>query len=290
MSEWLFPNERPFWDTSHPEMPFADCNWHPTNESKEDIMTTTTTAETTTNEQETTMTENTSTIKGITMGERKNGNAYYNRAVDIVRHTIIRDQMNLGRVRGIEVTSCIPGETWENFTDDPAEVEILGKVCKKMGWMNGVCTVAKARKFNGEPNPDYEGHGWLVKYKPYVYKTGERAGQAKEPTITVVYPKEAFVWNTESGEPELNEQLVANRKARTAKRAANRAAAALKEANAAAGITTKPKRRSKKANRKATNAPAAAAPSADTAAMVEMVNALMQQNAQLIAALAARNN
>lgn len=26
-AEWLFPDSRPFWDTSRPDMPYADCNW-----------------------------------------------------------------------------------------------------------------------------------------------------------------------------------------------------------------------------------------------------------------------
>lgn len=37
MDGWLFPDQRPFWDKTKPEMPYADCNWAP-NESKEDTM------------------------------------------------------------------------------------------------------------------------------------------------------------------------------------------------------------------------------------------------------------
>lgn len=230
-------------------------------ESKEDEMAKNAAAQTTIDmnvntesKEDTTMTENAAaktvnaneqedimTITGIPTKTRKNGNIAYDRPTDIARHEAIRAEFNPGRVKGIEVTNCIPGLSWKNFTDDPAEVELLGKVCKKMGWVNGVTTVAKAMDYNGKPNPDYEGHGWLVQYKPYVYKTGERAGTAKEPTKTVVYPMEAFVWDTESGMPEFDEDKAAMKAARKAKAALNQAAKALKDANAAAGI--KPKRK-----------------------------------------------
>lgn len=213
------------------------------NESKED----TTMNETT--ELPKTLKEFQMNFKGIPMGVRKNGNAYYNRAADIERHKAIRNDAKLSRIKGIEVGSCIPGETTDNFTDDPAEVVLLGKAAKKFGWGNEFCTVAKALKYHGTPNPDYEGHGWLVQYKPYVYKTGERAGQTKEPTITVVYPKEAFIWLTESGEPEFDTEKKALADARKAQREAREAAKALKEANAAAGIKpTRRRRTSKKSN------------------------------------------
>ena len=103
---------------------------------------------------------------------------------------------------------------------------------------NEFCTVSQAKKFGGTLDPEYKGHGWLVKYKPYTPKSGKNAGKTTQ-FETVVYPKAAFVWA--EGEPVLDEQAEAERKAKAAKRAANRAAKALKEANAAAGI--KPKRK-----------------------------------------------
>lgn len=43
-AEWLFPDKRPMWDTTHQEMPFADCNWATTTDAsvrKEPAMATT---------------------------------------------------------------------------------------------------------------------------------------------------------------------------------------------------------------------------------------------------------
>lgn len=235
--------------------------------------------------------DTTMTIKGIPTGTRKNGNIFYDRNTDIARHHVIRDEFKAGRIKGIEVTTCIPGESWENFTNDPKEVELLGKVCKKLGWTDGVCTVAKAMKFHGMPNPEYTGHGWLVKYLPRTPKSGKNAGM----TIvneTIVYPMEAFVWDTESGLPEFDEEKAAVTAARRARTAARNADKKAKEAEKAAGI--KPKRKARRVTAKKVDTikdePVAAAPSADIAAMAATVNALMEQNAQLIAALTAALN
>jgi len=259
------------------------------------------------NEQEgTTMTENVTatanteskedtimTIKGIPTNTRKNGNVYYDRNTDIKRHHAIRDEFNVGRIKGIEVTTCIPNESWENFTDDPKEVELLGKVCKKLGWTNGVCTVAKAMKYHGTPNPEYTGHGWLMKYLPRTPKSGKNAGVTTV-TETVVYPMEAFIWDTESGLPEFDVEKKALADARKAKSEANKAAKQLREANKAAGIKTPRRKTSRKPAAKKVetiaNEPVPmAAPGADMAAMMNMLNAVMAQNAQLIAALAAKS-
>lgn len=244
----------------------------------------------TTESKEDTMTENVNATAANT--EKKETTVRYNYREDKARHAEIRDAAKLGRVKAVEgITSCLPGKTAANFTDDPAEVTLLGKAAAKFGWGNEFCTVSQAKKFGGELDPEYEGHGWLVKYLPKTAKTGKNAGKTTQ-FETVVYPKAAFVWHTESGEPEFDEQAEAERKAKAAKRAANRAARALKEANAAAGI--KPKR---KVTRKAPKVEAindvpnaAAAPSADVAALMETVNALAAQNAQLIAALTATLN
>lgn len=170
--------------------------------------------------------------------KKENTMPKYNFREDKARHAAIRDAAKLGRTKPIEVTSCIPGKTAANFTDDPDEVTLLGKAAAKFGWSGEFCTVSQAKKFGGTLDPEYTGHGWLVKYKPYTPKSGKNAGVTTQ-FETVVYPAEAFVWA--NGAPELDEQAEAERVAKRAKRAAVRAAKALKEANAAAGI--KPKRK-----------------------------------------------
>lgn len=297
MSEWLFDTPI-FRATMTPEME-REANLFrngakPRNESEEDTMAKKTIAQTTIDnitaesKEDTTMTEN-AAAKTVNANEQE-VTVKYNYREDKAKHAAIRDTAKLGRVKPIEVTSCLPGKTAANFTDDPAEVELLGKAAAKFGWGNEFCTVSQAKKFGGTLDPNYEGHGWLVKYKPYTPKSGKNAGKTTQ-FETVVYPKAAFIWATESGEPEFDEQVEAERKAKAAKRAANRAARALKDANAAAGI--KPKRKtSRKATAKKVEAIAdepvpAAAPNADIAALTEMVNALTAQNAQLIAALTA---
>lgn len=275
MEDWLFPDRRPMWDKSHPEVPYADCNWAP-NESKEDEIMTKTAAKTTktaTTEKETTMTEQTA-------NNEKETTVKYNYREDKARHEEIRANAKLGRTKAVEVTSCIPGHTTANFTDDPAEVELLGKAAAKFELGTEFCTVSQAKKFGGTLDPEYKGHGWLVKYLPYTPKSGKNAGVTTQ-FSTVVYPKAAFVWA--AGEPVKDEQLEAERAARKAKRAANAAKKALKEANDAAGIKT-PRR---KATSRKPAAKVEAAPNADVAALTESLNAVMAQNAQLIAALTA---
>ena len=219
------------------------------NESKEDTtMTENATANVNANEK-----ENAMTITGIPTKTRKNGNISYDRPTDIARHEAIRAEFKPGRTKGIEVTNCIPGLSWENFTDDPAEVELLGKVCKKMGWVNGVTTVAKALNYCGTPNPEYTGHGWLVQYKPYVYKTGERAGQAKAPTKTIVYPMEAFVWHTESGLPEFDKAKALKKAADEAQHELRDAQKKAKDADKEAGINRNKGKGKGKKNERSTN-------------------------------------
>lgn len=197
-------------------------------ESKEDTMTTT--------QLPKTFEEYQMAFAGIPMKARKNGTAYYDRTADVARHLTIRKETKLGRTKGIEPVTCIPGETVGNITKDPAEVELLGKACKKFGWKNGVCTVSKAGKYHGTPNPEYKGHGWFVKF----------AGAKDETSGTVAYPMEAFVWDTESGLPEFDEEKKAQDDARRAKSRFNKAQRALKEANAAAGIKTPRRKTSRK--------------------------------------------
>ena len=246
------------------------------NESKEDTMTTT--------QLPKTFEEYQMAFAGMPMKARKNGTAYYDRTADVARHLTIRKETKLARIKGIEPATCIPGETVGNITKDPAEVELLGKACKKFGWENGVCTVSKAGKYHGTPNPEYEGHGWFVRFKDAKTETSG----------TVAYPMEAFIWDTESGLPEFDAEKKAAADARKAKIAANKAAKQLREANKAAGIKTPRRKTSRKPAAKKVETIAnepmpMAAPGADMAAMMNMLNAVMAQNAQLIAALAAKS-
>lgn len=166
------------------------------------------------------------------------------------------------------VTSCLPGKTIANLTDDPAEADLLARAAAFFEMGNEFCTESQARKFNGTLKEDEQ--GWLVMWKPKTTKAGKTSTWS-----SVVYPVDAFEWA--DGKPVFDEQAELERKARRAKRAANKAAKELKAANDAAGIKT-PRR---------TVARATANPSADVAAMTETMNALMAQNAQLIAALTA---
>ena len=202
------------------------------NESKEDsTMTENAAANVNANEK-----ENVMSIEGIPMKARKNGTAYYDRNTDVERHIAIRKATKFGRIKGIEVVSCIPGLTPANISKDAAEIELLGKACAKFGWKNGVCTQAKAKNYHGTPNPEYKGHGWFVKF----------AGAKDETSGTVAYPMEAFIWDTESGLPEFDEEKKAQDDARKAKSRFNAAQRALKEANAAAGIKTTRRKTSRK--------------------------------------------
>ena len=241
MAEWL--GDTPIFQSTMTERERREFTLFKTKvkatSNEEDTMATKKNVKTTINEsKEDTMTEN-AAAKTVNANEQE-GTVKYNYREDKAKHAAIRDAAKLGRVKPIEVTSCLPGKTAANFTDDPDEVTLLGKAAAKFGWGSEFCTVSQAKKFGGELDPEYKGHGWLVKYKPYTPKSGKNAGVTTQ-FETVVYPKAAFVWHTESGEPEFDERAEAERAAKKAKRAATRAARALKEANAAAGI--KPKRK-----------------------------------------------
>ena len=151
------------------------------------------------------------------------------------------------------VTSCLPGKTIANLTDDPKEQEILAKAATFFDMGNTFCTESQAKKFGGTLNE--EETGFLVNWKPKATKDGRTNVWS-----CIVYPVTAFEW--ENGEPTFDEDAELKRKARRAQRAAKKAAAALKEANDAAGIKPATKRRAT-SKAKATAAPAiAAAPAA----------------------------
>lgn len=133
----------------------------------------------------------------------------YDSYEDRKKHESIRDEFlpALKRARKTVkgITNAIPGKTERNLSDDPAELVLLAKAAAKFGWGNEFCTVSQAAKaaIPGTLNPDYEGHGWLIAWQPKIANSGRYAG--KEYTYkTVVYPKDAFIWDEPApvAEPE----------------------------------------------------------------------------------------
>ena len=188
------------------------------------------------NEQEDTMNEQTAntntTTKETTMFDiPRKANGKYDFVADKAKHAAIRDEFKLGRVKGIELTHAIEGKKLlGGITNDPDELALLAKVAKKLGWCGRVLTVTQAENYMGRPNPEFVGHGWLIKNKPHTNKEG-RTTQF----MTVVYPIEAFIFNTEDGEPALDEQKALEKAADKAKREASVANRNLRNANRAAG-------------------------------------------------------
>lgn len=127
------------------------------------------------------------------------------------------------------VTSCLPGKTIANLTDDPAEADLLARAAAFFEMGNEFCTEAQAKKFNGTLKEGEQ--GWLIFWKPKTTKAGKESTWS-----SVVYPVDAFEWA--NGKPVFDEQAELERKARRAKRAAAKAAKELKAANEAAGIKT----------------------------------------------------
>ena len=203
------------------------------NESKEDTtMTENAAANTAANEKET-----------IVFDVPRKPNGKYDFVTDKAKHAAIREETKLGRTKGVELTHAIEGKKlMGGLTNDPEELELLAKAAKKFGWSGRVLTFTQASDYLGTPNPEYTGTGWLVKNKPYTNKEG-RTTQF----MTIVYPVEAFIFDTEDGEPALDEQKALEDAAKKAKRVARKANKNLRDANDAAGI---PNRR--KTSRKAT--------------------------------------
>ena len=218
--------------------------------------------ETIANEKETIMPENTA-VKTIANDSKKENAMPETTTPKKSAYTLKKDAANELRTKYLDeilkavpaegVTSCLPGKTIANLTDDPKEQEILAKAATFFDMGNTFCTESQAKKFGGTLNE--EETGFLVNWKPKATKDGRTNVWS-----CIVYPVTAFEW--ENGEPTFDEDAELKRKARRAQRAAKKAAAALKEANDAAGIKPATKRRAT-SKAKATAAPAiAAAPAA----------------------------
>lgn len=219
--------------------------------------------ETIANEKETTMPKTNAAVKTIANETKKENAMPETTTPKKSAYTLKKDAANELRTKYLDeilkavpaegVTSCLPGKTIANLTDDPKEQEILAKAATFFDMGNTFCTESQAKKFGGTLNE--EETGFLVNWKPKATKDGRTNVWS-----CIVYPVTAFEW--ENGEPTFDEDAELKRKARRAQRAAKKAAAALKEANDAAGIKPATKRRAT-SKAKATAAPAiAAAPAA----------------------------
>ena len=222
------------------------ANFETIANEKETIMPENTAVKTIANDskKENAMPETTTPKKSVFASKKDAALAFRNENIDTVMAT--------EPIEG--VTSCLPGKTINNLTDNPEEQEILARAAALFEMGNEFCTEAQARKFSGKLKDDAQ-PCWFVKWNPKATKDG-RVNEWS----TIVYPVTAFEW--ENGEPTFDEDAELKRKARRAQRAAKKAAAALKEANDAAGIKPAAKRRTT-TKAKATAAPAiAAAPAA----------------------------
>lgn len=237
------------------------------NESKEDTMTKNTAANANANEKET-----------IVFDVPRKPNGKYDFVADKAKHAAIREETKLGRVKGIELTHAIEGKKlMGGLTNDPEELELLAKAAKKFGWSGRVLTFTQASDYLGTPNPEYTGHGWLIKNKPYTNKEG-RTSQF----MTVVYPIEAFVFATEDGEPAFDEQKALEDAAKKAGRTYRKAGKTYRDANKAAGIKTPRKKTSKPKTETIKDQPVAAA-SPDVIAELRRSNdELRAMNAELM--------
>ena len=191
---------------------------------------------------------------------------------------------DLKGVRGIKITSCIPGKGPENITDDPAELRLLARAANAFGWGNEFCSNSQAEKCFGTLKPGAV--GWPVTWKPTTTKSGPNAGRVNT-FETVMFPKDAFVWATESGEPELD---VARKAAKDLKKAKRNVRRANKELKAAKKATVKPVEKPiEKPEPTSDNSTELKALIEEVLAQKALVNELMAQNAQLIAALTAKS-
>lgn len=168
-----------------------------------------------------------------------------------------RDE-NIGKVtksrkKAVEVTSCLPGKGATNLSDDPAELALLAKAAAVFGWGTEFCTVNQAAKFFGTLK-DPECIGWFISWLPKTPKSGKNAG-IEQTFETMVFPKDAFEWATESGEPEFDEEKAAQSNARRAKSRVKKAQNDMKKAYEEAGLEM-PKTR-KKATKKTSTKKAA---------------------------------
>lgn len=174
-------------------------------------------------------------------------------------------EANLAKVEATKplkgVTSCIPNKGPNNITNDANELQLLARAAAAFGWGNEFCSYSQAAKNHGTLKPGAT--GWLVAWLPTTTKSGPNAGKVNT-FETVMFAKEMFEWHTESGEPEFDNELASK----------------------------KAEKKAKRQERKTAKKPAAAKPAAtsdDVATLTATINALLEQNAALIAALTAKS-
>ena len=161
------------------------------------------------------------------------------------------------------------------------EKKALILACIENGWQTTEFISAnQAGEYGGEPKADAKGiklHGPNVARGYTIYNESDIVWAEGEP-----------VWQEDvhAAHQAKYAQYDLVRKAKAADKRAKQAATAAKQAKKAAGMESKAKTKSKAKAKKAASAPAPAA-SNDVAAMAEMMQQLMLQNQQLIAALMA---
>ena len=202
--DWLFPDMRPFWDTTRPDMPkalgtFTSCR-------KESEMTTKKNAATTT-----------ATKKETTMTTPKP--SFADRTAARIAARIELQQTITAAVQEPTVGEpkhVLPGKTAANLCDDPVEIEFLRYAATFYGWTTDeFCTEAQAKKFGGTLVEGAEGIDLI--WKPKTTKTGKNAGVTTQ-WVSKVYPATAFTWA--KGTPDDHDYKVkqAERKVRAAQR------------------------------------------------------------------------
>ena len=248
---WLFSDRRPFWDVTTPDMPYADCRATTTADAvrKEPIMATKKNVKTNTTE-ETAMAE--TTAKKLTPEEREarkqeryaaNRAAHDKAVADLLAKKpepafdgdpiFFINELD-GERQGKKPTSPLK-LTGKYAEHDAKEMEYLRLAASVMGWDDvEFATVAQAARYQGAL-ADEDAVGWTM--------------QSGETFWFTVYPYSAFVWDTESGDPEYDEDKGLAKELRRAQREANR------KAKAARAVQ-------KKVNERAKAAKAAAAPAA----------------------------
>lgn len=255
MGEWLFDTPSIFKDSMTPAVNSTDSI-----ESKEDTMTktaakTTVNAETIANEKETTMNAaktNAKTTRKLTREEWKA--QYINGLKAIVDELAPKHEGELPEPCNYfhALNELRTGEPAKALYASDLEKKVLALTCLENGWEPVYLTKNQAAQYGGTPKDDAKGiklHGPNVA-KGYLYfNAAEIDWAAGEP---------AFNGEVAEAQAATYEQIKANRKARAAKRALNKAKADLRAANELAGI--KPARKGKKAKAAAAPAPVAAAP------------------------------
>ena len=212
---WLFPDKRPLWDTSRPDLLYADCNWGPTTTDasvrEEPTMATTTKTATTKTAAKKENAVNIPTIEKNNLANR------------IALHNDLFALVNAANVEPTDdVENCCPGKDIDNLTDDPVEQAFLPYVCAFFGWEPKLCTESQA-KANGGTLKD-GAQGWPALWATKTTKTGKNAGKSST-WCQFVYPMSAFDWK--SGAPAYDEEKALRDAVEKAKKELERAEKAL---------------------------------------------------------------